>query len=109
MCEIFSGLARCRYEGETRSLRLGGHATSLRLERAYWDMLERLARSQDMTLGRFLSELHDEALTLHGEVRNFASLLRCVCLLHLERTLGVEGMKGMEEAMRPASTAATRT
>ena len=93
MCDIFSGIGRDSYESETRSVRLDGHATSLRLERAYWDLLERLARSQDLTLGRFLSELHEEALDLHGNVRNFASVLRCVCLLHLERSLGEDGVR----------------
>ena len=103
MCEIFSGLDPSNYECETRSVRLGGHATSLRLERAYWDLLERLAHGQDLSLGRFLSELYDEGLALHGEVRNFASLLRCVCLLHLERSLGEDGLRRAVE--RPAMKA----
>lgn len=88
MCKIFAGIPRANYESETRSVRLGGHATSIRLEAVYWDHLERLARSQGLTLGRLLTELYDEVLALHGEVRNFTSLLRCVCLLHLERSLG---------------------
>ncbi|XWN29279.1 MAG: ribbon-helix-helix domain-containing protein [Devosia sp.] len=91
MCKIFAGIPRQNYVSETRSVRLGGHSTSIRLERAYWDLLERLAHSQDLTLGRLLSELHEEVLNLHGEARNFSSLLRCVCLLHLERTFGAEG------------------
>ena len=85
MCNIFSGIPRETYQCETRSVRLNGHATSIRLEAAYWSQLERLARSQGMGLGRLLTELHDEVLDLHGEARNFTSLLRCVCLLHTER------------------------
>ena len=92
MCRIFSGIDPALYESETRSVRLGGHATSLRLERTYWDLLDALARSQDMSLGQFLSELHEEAWAANAEMRNFASMLRCVCLIHLERTLGEEGM-----------------
>ena len=92
MCQLFAGLPRDLYESETRSVRLGGHATSLRLERAYWSLLEAVAEGQGLTLGRFLTVLHEEVLELHGEARNFASLLRCVCLTHLERTLGPEGM-----------------
>jgi predicted DNA-binding ribbon-helix-helix protein len=87
MCNIFAGIPQAMYAGETRSVRLGGHATSVRLEAAYWEALERLAQSEGMSLGRFLSELYAEALDLHGDVRNFTSLLRCVCLLHLEKTL----------------------
>ncbi|ESR26834.1 ribbon-helix-helix domain-containing protein [Lutibaculum baratangense] len=85
MCHIFAGIAHERYEGETRSVRLSGHATSIRLEAAFWQVLEDLAADQGMTLPKFLSTLHDEVLELHGEVRNFTSLLRCTCLVHLER------------------------
>ena len=86
MCRIFAGIASGNYRSETRSVRLGGHATSIRLEVAFWRVLDSLAAQQGMTLGRFLTELHDEVLELHGEVGNFASLLRCVCLLHVERS-----------------------
>ena len=85
MCQIFSGIPAESYRSETRSVRIGGHATSIRLEIAFWRQLESLARQQGMTLGRFLSELHGEVLELHGEVANFASLLRCVCLMQVER------------------------
>jgi predicted DNA-binding ribbon-helix-helix protein len=36
-----------------------------------------------MSLGKFVTKLHDEVLELHGEVHNFASLLRCSCLIYL--------------------------
>jgi len=32
----------------------------------------------------FISKLHDEVLLLHGEA-NFSSVLRCTCLVWLER------------------------
>ncbi|KTQ96020.1 arylsulfate sulfotransferase [Aureimonas ureilytica] len=85
MCHLFSGIPLSQYESETRSVRLGGHATSIRLEAVYWRALEELARSQGMTLPRFLTVLYDEVLELHGEARNFTSLLRCVCLQEAER------------------------
>ena len=51
----------------------------------YWRVLEDLAASQTMSLPRFLTKLYDEVLELHGEARNFSSLLRCACLQHIER------------------------
>ena len=36
-----------------------------------------------MTMARFLSQLHEEAQGIHGEIANFASLLRCCCLNYL--------------------------
>jgi predicted DNA-binding ribbon-helix-helix protein len=35
-----------------------------------------------MSLPKFLTTLYHEVLDHHGEVRNFASLLRCSCLIY---------------------------
>lgn len=83
MCHIFAGQAPETYESQTRSVRIGGHSTSIRLEAAFWTVLEEVAAHQGMSLGKFVTRLHDEVLDLHGEVRNFASLLRCSCLIFL--------------------------
>jgi len=90
MCQIFAGQQPERYSGETRSVRLGGHVTSVRLENAYWEILEEVSTAQDMTLGKFLTTLHDEVLDLRGEVQNFSSLLRCACLTYVEEVRGDE-------------------
>lgn len=97
MCRIFAGQSPENYESVTRSLRLDGHSTSIRLERAYWVILEEIAESQDMSLPRFLSLLHDEILELRGEVANFTSLLRCACLTYVSE---VRGREPVEAALR---------
>ncbi len=84
MCEIFAGQNPADYAGVTRSVRLNGLSTSLRLEARYWRMVDEIAQSQGMATPKFLSTLYDEVLELHGEVRNFASLLRTACLVHME-------------------------
>ena len=38
-----------------------------------------------MTTSQFLALVHDEVEEIHGSVDNFASLLRCACLLYLQR------------------------
>jgi predicted DNA-binding ribbon-helix-helix protein len=83
MCHIFAGQDPRNYASETRSVRLMGHTTSVRLEAKFWSVIEDIAASQDMTLPQFLSKLYREALEFHGEVSNFASLLRCCCLNYL--------------------------
>jgi predicted DNA-binding ribbon-helix-helix protein len=80
MCKIFSDIDPTACLFETRSVRLGGHATSIRLEGAFWQVLEEIASAQDVSLGRFLTKLHDEVLEFRGPVQNFSSLLRCACL-----------------------------
>ena len=85
MCQIFAGQDPATYEYITRSVRLGGHATSIRLEATYWEILEEIAESQDLTVPRFLGTLHEEVLELHGEISNFTSLLRVACVLYLRQ------------------------
>jgi len=96
MCQIFAGQDPKGYQPITRSIRLGGHSTSIRLENAYWDILDEIATAQNMTTPRFLGVLYGEVLELHGEVRNFASLLRVCCTKFVEnreRTLAMAGVK----------------
>lgn len=82
MCRIFAGQNPDGFRCVTRSVRLSGHATSIRLEAAFWDMLDRIARDQGLTTPKFLTMLHEEALQLRGEVQNFTSMLRTTCLLY---------------------------
>lgn len=63
-------------------MRIGGHATSLQLEAAFWDVLETMAAREGMTLPQLLGALHDETWEAQGGVRNFASTLRTICLLY---------------------------
>jgi len=82
MCQIFAGQDPQRYESETRSIRLHGHCTSIRLETAFWAQIDQIAADSGLTTPQFVAKLHDEVVELRGEVRNFASLLRCACLIH---------------------------
>ena len=95
MCSLFAHQPEADYEGQTRSLRIGGHGTSIRLEAAFWTVLEEMASNEDATLGKFLTTLYGEVLAHHGEVRNFSSLLRCACLVHLSRAAGRDVSGGL--------------
>jgi|SRR5579864_784587 len=81
MCRFADRLQR-HYESQTRSLRIGGHCTSIRLERSFWETLEEIAAKEGMSLAKLLTTVHSDALDRHGKVKNFASLLRCVCLVY---------------------------
>ena len=98
MCQIFAGQDPARYESETRSLRLNGQSTSIRLERAFWTILDDIAAAEGVSTPSFVSKLHAEVLELRGEPGNFTSLLRCACLVHKERIAQV----GVTTAGRPA-------
>lgn len=84
MCEVFARQDPRRYQPVTRKLRLNGQSTSIRLEQAFWDILDNIAASEGQTTPGFLSTLQSEVLELDGEPVNFTSLLRCACLVQLE-------------------------
>ncbi|HMB47378.1 MAG TPA: ribbon-helix-helix domain-containing protein [Afifellaceae bacterium] len=84
MCHVFAGQDPANYAFETRSVRLMGHPTSVRLEARFWVVLEDISAEQGMPMSKFLSLLYEEALDIHGDVSNFASLLRCCCLNFLD-------------------------
>jgi predicted DNA-binding ribbon-helix-helix protein len=89
MCKLFSRLDPKSYTFQIRSVLLGGHATSIRLEAMFWNILEKLAAEEGATLDRFLTKLHDEPLRFHGEANDFTSLLRCACLVYVESKKGI--------------------
>jgi len=85
MCQLFAHQPQRGYESQTRSLRIDGHCTSIRLEMSFWDTLEEIAGKEGLSLAKFLTRLHTEVLDHYGEVNNFASLLRCSCLIYRSR------------------------
>jgi predicted DNA-binding ribbon-helix-helix protein len=84
MCQVFAGQDPERYASHTRRLRLNGQSTSIRLENAFWQVIDDIAKNDDMTTPIFISKLHSEVLEQRGEPVNFTSLLRCACLKFME-------------------------
>lgn len=107
MCRVFSRLDPDGYASQTRSIRLGGHVTSIRLEASFWQVLEEIAETEGMSLGRFLTTLHDEILAIHGDVQNFTSLLRCSCLVYKGGQADV-GRAAADSEFRPTHGAVDR-
>ncbi|HYZ33680.1 MAG TPA: ribbon-helix-helix domain-containing protein [Crenalkalicoccus sp.] len=83
MCRLFTRQDPATYAAETRAVRLAGHVTSIRLEAAFWTILEEIAAREGISLARFVSLLHEEILARCGEVPNFASFLRVTCMHYL--------------------------
>ena len=83
MCEIFISASPESYESRTRSVRLHGVVTSLRLENLYWDVLGEIGERDGMTVTQLLERLYDELVAARGEVGNFASFLRVSALRYM--------------------------
>jgi predicted DNA-binding ribbon-helix-helix protein len=84
MCRVLTGQSPQRFRKVSRSVRISGHSTSVRLEAAFWQVLEDIARMEGLSTSKLISQLYSEALELHGGMSNLASMLRTVCLLYQE-------------------------
>lgn len=87
MCEYFVKADPILYEQRTRSVRIRGMLTSIRLENTVWDVLAEMAEDEGCTTNALICTLHDEILQHRGEVSNFASFLRVTSLRYLRRCL----------------------
>jgi len=83
MCRVFAGQDPEGYRQINRSIRIGGHSTSIQLEQTFWELLDEIAAGQKLTTPKFISKLYDEALEINGAIPNFASMLRTTCALYL--------------------------
>ena len=85
MCEFFVAADPIFYESRTRTVRIRGVSTSIRMENFIWDTLARLAAEEGVTTNTLIVQFHDEILAHRGEVPNFASFLRVTCMRFLRR------------------------
>ena len=93
MCKIFISADPACYETSTRSIRLHGVVTSIRLETLFWNVLAEIGQRDDMSLSQLITKLYDEITEARGEVENFASFLRVCALRYLSLQLsgGIPG------------------
>jgi predicted DNA-binding ribbon-helix-helix protein len=89
MCQIFVGADPALYAARTRSLRLGGVVTSLRLENLFWQILEEIGERDGLSVPQLVTKLHDELMETGAELDhlNFASFLRVSCARYLDLQL----------------------
>jgi predicted DNA-binding ribbon-helix-helix protein len=69
----------------SRSVRLNGYATCLRLEQVYWNILTDMARENCCSVSALLSHVDREVHLRHGGVKNFSGLVRVVCVVHSQK------------------------
>ena len=115
MCEFFVKADPILYEQRTRTLRIHGVLTSIRLENMVWDTLAEMAAVEGCTTNALIVQFHDEILAHRGEVPNFASFLRVTSMRYLrrkvtaaERALGAGDAKAAAHPNPAAVTAAPK-
>jgi len=87
MCEYFVKADPIQYEQRSRTIRIHGVLTSIRLENMAWDILAEMAEAEGCTTNSLIVQFHDEILAHRGEVPNFASFLRVTCMRFVRRKL----------------------
>ena len=66
---------------QKRGFRLHGHSTTIRLATAFWNVLEEMARNQDIELPELITKIHDHCIVAND--KNLASCLRVICLKYI--------------------------
>lgn len=69
------------YLPEKRSIRIHGHSTTIRLEKAFWTVLDEMAAEEGGTASALVTRIHDHCL--FNNDKNLASCLRVVCLKYI--------------------------
>jgi predicted DNA-binding ribbon-helix-helix protein len=107
MCEYFVKADPILYEQRTRTIRIHGVLTSIRLENMMWDTLAEMAEAEACTTNSLIVQFHDEILAHRGEVPNFASFLRVTGMRFLRRKL-TEAERAAPEGAGTGPNAAPR-
>ncbi len=87
MCEYFVKADPILYESRSRTLRIHGVLTSIRLENMMWDVLAEMASAEGRTTNGLIVQFHDEIMAQRDGVPNFTSFLRVTCMRYLRRNI----------------------
>ncbi|MFV8570258.1 ribbon-helix-helix domain-containing protein [Marinobacter sp. SBS5] len=84
MCKLFINADPELWVSRTRSLRIDGMVTSVRMEQAFWQVLTELAERDGMNLPQMITQLYHESIDAGHDLGNFTSFLRVCALRYLE-------------------------
>jgi len=79
MCELFIGAESDLWVSQSKSLRIDGVATSVRMENFFWQTLNEIAFRDAMTVNQLITKLYHESIDAEHDLGNFTSFLRVCC------------------------------
>lgn len=100
MCRLFIGANSALWESRSKSLRIDGVATSIRMENFFWQTLEEIAARDDMTTNQLITRLYHEAIDAEHDLGNFTSFLRVCCARYLGLLAAGEISGALEDSLR---------
>ena len=83
MCQLFIEAESEQWLSRTKSLRIEGVVTSIRLENFFWDVLAEIAFRDDMSVNQLITKLYFESQEAELDLSNFTSFLRVCCSRYL--------------------------
>ncbi len=98
MCKVYAQADPILYESRTRSVRIHGVLTTIKVENLFWQVLTEMANEQQLTTNGLIVKLHDEVTQYRENVGNFASFLRVCCL----RYMSLQAGRILDAAQAPA-------
>lgn len=98
MCQLFIDADPALWTSHTRSFRMDGMVTSVRLEEMFWRTLETIGKRDDLTVPQLLHRLYNESLDAGHDLGNFTSFLRVCCLRFID--LQMRGLIPEEERVK---------
>jgi predicted DNA-binding ribbon-helix-helix protein len=90
MCKLFIQADSNLWVSSTRSLRIDGMVTSVRLENYFWTTLEEIAQRDGMNIPQMITRLYHESIDAGHDLGNFTSFLRVCCMRYLVLQLSGE-------------------
>lgn len=83
MCQLFISADSRLWSYRTKSLRIDGVVTSIRLEEFFWDIIDEISFRDQMTANQMITKLYLESLDADHDISNFTSFLRVCCSRYL--------------------------
>lgn len=83
MCKLFIGADVQLWTSSTKSMRMDGMVTSVRLENYFWKTLSEIAQRDHMQIPQLLTKLYYESIDAGHDLGNFTSFLRVCCMRYL--------------------------
>lgn len=83
MCQLFIHADSELWKSQTKSLRIDGMSTSIRIETFFWNTLEEIAVRDQMTVNQLITKLYYESIDAEHDLGNFTSFLRVCCARYL--------------------------
>ncbi|NQZ31164.1 MAG: ribbon-helix-helix domain-containing protein [Oceanospirillaceae bacterium] len=83
MCRLFIGADPQLWDSSTKSLRIDGMVTSVRLENYFWSILTEISMRDHMNIPQLLCKLYHESIDAGHDLGNYSSFLRVCCCRYL--------------------------